>query len=115
MNYTEFNVGNETYKLRLTTRTLVALEKQLNCNPIQIFYDIDNNVLPKLSDMAIILNAMLQTLQHGINIDKTYEIIDNYLADGNNMFDLVPMFVEVFQDSGFINATVETTEVSDPN
>jgi len=115
MNYTDFVVGNETYKLRLTTRSLVALEKALNCNPVQIFMDIDNNKLPKLTDMAILLQGMLSTLNHGINIDKTYEIIDAFLADGHNMFDLVPVFVEVFQDSGFINATVEATEVSDPN
>ena len=33
MNFIDFVVGNKTYKLRLNTRSIVLLEKQLGCNP----------------------------------------------------------------------------------
>lgn len=114
MNYIEITINGETYKLRLTTRSLVALEKSLGCNPIQIFYDIDNNKLPKLTDMGIILQSMLQAYHHGISVEKTYDLLDAYFADGHNMFDLVPVFVDVFTACGFINASVEAEEVN-PN
>lgn len=33
MLYTDFTAGNKDYKLRLSTRNIVALEKQLGANP----------------------------------------------------------------------------------
>ena len=41
MNYVDFEVGEQTYKLRLTTQNVIAMEKALGCNPIQIIYNID--------------------------------------------------------------------------
>ena len=38
MMYVDFTAGNKEYKLRLTTRDVVALEKQLGCNPLMIFW-----------------------------------------------------------------------------
>jgi len=37
MLYKEFKVGNESYKLRLTTSDIINLEQELNCNPLMIF------------------------------------------------------------------------------
>ncbi len=33
MKYVDFEAGNKSYKLRLNTRNIVDLEKQLVCNP----------------------------------------------------------------------------------
>ena len=113
MNYVDFEVGEQTYKLRLTTQNVIAMEKALGCNPIQIIYNIDKDILPKLSDLCIMLQSMLSTYQHGITVNETMKIIDNYMADGHNMFDLIPVLLEVFTASGFINT--ESEEVADPN
>lgn len=102
MIYTELNIGNEAYKLRLTTRASISLEKALGFNPITLFMEIDNGVMPKLSDMLIILHACLQSYHHGMTLDKVYDLFDSYVADGHTQFDLVPVFVEVFQESGYI-------------
>lgn len=110
MNYETIIIGREEYKLRLTTRNCIALEKALGYNPVQLFMDIDEGKLPKLTDMLIILQSMLAPLQHGITMDKTYDIYDAFVADGNNMFDLVPVFVAVFQNCGFISANAEEVE-----
>jgi hypothetical protein len=114
MLYTELNIGNETYKLRLTTRTSVALEKALGYNPLTMFMGMDNGDMPKLTDMLIILHSMLQALHHGITLDKTYDLFDTYVEDGHNIFDLVPVFIEVFQDSGYMSKT-NTIEVEEKN
>lgn len=108
--FTELEINGEVYKLRLTTRGCVALEKALGLNPLQLFIDIDDGKLPKLSDIVVMLQVMLQQLNHGITLDKAYDLFDAYLADGHNMFDIIPVFIEVFQNAGFINSNEDKEE-----
>lgn len=102
MNYTELQIGEKTYKLRLPIRAIVNLEKQLGANPIDTFYNIEQGKLPKLTDMAIILQNALNTYQHGITLNDTFDIIEEFVYNGHNVFDLVPIIINVFTDSGFI-------------
>ena len=100
--YTEFKAGDRTYKLRLTTQGVVKLEKELGCSPLQMFMGIDENVLPKLGDMITVLHQMLQTYEHGITKEDTFEIFDAFIADGNTIWDIVPFIIECFQEAGFL-------------
>jgi hypothetical protein len=113
MLYTELNIGGESFKLRLTTKASVTLEKALGYNPISMLMDIDNGVMPKLNDMLIMLQVMLQTYHHGYSMDKVYDLFDRYVADGKGMFDLIPVFVEVFQQSGYLSVGNKTVEEND--
>lgn len=116
MLYTELFIGGESYKLRLTTKTSIALEKALGYNPIAMLMDIDNGVMPKLGDVLIMLQAMLQPYHHGMNMDKVYDLFDKYVDEGHSMFDLIPVFIEVFQESGYISQNKADNEgVVDPN
>lgn len=105
--FTTIEIGGVEYKLRLTTRQSIALEKALGYNPISMLMEMDNDVMPKLGEVLIILHSMLQPLQHGITMDKVYEIFDEYVADGHSMFDLIPYFIEVFKQSGYITDAAE--------
>jgi hypothetical protein len=98
--YVDFSANNRDYKLRLNTRTVIGLEKQLGCNPLSIFGNGDT--IPTVTTMVQILYAALQPLEHGITLDKAYEIFDDYLADGHVMTDFLPVIVEVFKTSGLI-------------
>ena len=100
--YTEFEVGNRTYKLRLTTMGVVQLEKKLGYNPLQMFMGIDNDILPKLGDMLTVLHQMLQPYNHGITFEETCDIYDSFIAEGHAIWDLMPVFIEAFKDSGFL-------------
>ena len=100
--YTELIIGSEGYKLKLTTRASVQMERALGYNPIIMLMKIDDGEMPKLNDLLIILQFMLQTYHHGFNLDKVYDLFDKYVADGHSMFDLIPVFVEVFQQSGYL-------------
>jgi hypothetical protein len=116
--FTEIIIGGNSYKLRLTTKASVALEKALGYNAISMFMDIDNGVMPKLSDILIVLHAMLQTYNHGCSMEKVYELFDQYVAEGHNMYDLIPMFVEVFQESGYMptaKAETKDEEINEKN
>lgn len=103
--YIELMIGNETYKLRLNTRASVSLEKALGKSPLSVFMELDSGAMPQLSDMLAILHACLQPLHHGITMDKTYDLFDRYVEDGHTLFDLIPVFIEVFQESGYISKT----------
>ena len=101
--YTELIIGGESYKLRLTTKHSIQLEKSLGYNPLTLLMDIDSGKMPKLMDVIIILHGCLQALHHGITIEKTMDLYDKYVEDGKSMFDLIPVFIEVFQNSGYIS------------
>ena len=100
MMYYEFTAGNKEYKLRLTTRNIVSLEKQLNCNPLAVFGNGEK--IPTITQMVAILHASLQTYQHGIDLNEAYEIFDDYLADGNAMTDFLTVIVELYKVSGLL-------------
>ena len=100
MNYVEFTAGGNDYKLRLTTRNIVGLEKSLGCNPLAIFGNGDK--IPTITVMVQVLQASLTALQSGISLDKAYEIFDSYLADGNSMTDFIQVIVDIYKASGLI-------------
>lgn len=100
MMYFDFTAGNKTYKLRLTTRSIVALEKQIGCNPLMVFGNGDT--IPTISTMVAILHASLQAYEHGISLNDAYDIFDAYLADGNQMTDFIPLILEIYKTSGII-------------
>lgn len=110
MLYYEFEAGNTNYKLRLNTRNIVSLEKQLGCNPVMIFGDGDS--VPTVTQMVAILNASLQQYQHNITMDKAYDIFDAYLADNHAMTDFIPVIIEIYKASGIMrsNSTPDTEE-----
>jgi hypothetical protein len=100
MLYTPLTVGNTEYKLRLNTRGIVMLEKQLGCNPISIFGAGDT--IPQITTMVAILHASLQQYHHGISLNDAYNIFDEYLADGNSSTDFIMVIVDIFKASGII-------------
>lgn len=108
--YTELTIGSESYKLKLTTRSSIVMEKALGYNPLMLLMKIDAGEMPGLNDMLIILHGMLQSYHHGMNMDKVYDLYDRYVAEGHNMFDLIPVFVEVFQAAGYLGKPGEATD-----
>lgn len=108
MMYVDFTAGNRNYKLRLTTRDVVALEKQLGCNPLMIFGNGDK--VPTITTMVQVLNAALQPMNQGITLDDAYDIFDEYLNDGHIVTDFIAVIVEIYKVSGLIKNSGENTE-----
>lgn len=101
--YTEIIIGGETYKLRLNTRNSIQLEKALGYNPINLLMSMEKGNMPKLTEVIIVLQAMLQCYHHGFTMDKTMDLFDAYVDEGKGMFDLLPVFIDVFKQSGYIS------------
>ena len=105
MNYAIFTAGTNEYKLRLTTKHIVLLEKQLGCNPLAIFGNGEE--LPTVTTMVAILHASLQQLNHGITMNAAYDIFDEYLQDGNTMTDFVQVILDIYRASGILRDDVK--------
>lgn len=100
MTYIDFQAGANEYKLRLSTRAIVALEKTLGCNPLLIFGNGDR--IPTVTEMVSILHASLQQFHHNINMDAAYGIFDAYLEDGHAVTDFIAVIVDIYKQSGLI-------------
>jgi hypothetical protein len=98
--YLDFKAGSKEYKLRLTTRNILGLEKALGGNPLSIFGNADT--IPEMGKMIAILHASLQSYHHGITLDDACDIFDAYLLDGNSMTDFIAVIVELYKASGLI-------------
>ncbi len=97
--YLDFNVGEKTYKLRLATRNIVALEKAIGKNPLGIFKDGEE--VPSVTTMVTILWASLQQFQHGVSMDDAYDIFDEYLKE-HTMTDFISVILDIYKVSGLI-------------
>ena len=100
MNYIDFEVGAKAYRLRLNTRSIVLLEKQLGCNPLSIFGN--GETVPTITTMVAVLHASLQQYNHGITLNDAYDIFDEYLAEGHSSVDFLPVILDIYRASGII-------------
>lgn len=100
MMFVDFTAGNKNYKLRLNTRNLIVLEKQLGSNPLSIFGE--GETIPTITQMVNILYCSLQQYNHGITLNDAYDIFDEWLADGNSATDFIHIILEIFKVSGLI-------------
>ena len=108
MNYVEFHVGDKDYRLKLSVRNTVSLEKQLGCNPVAIFGSGDT--IPTITTMVRILHASLQSYEHGITLDDAYDIFDKWLEDGHVMTDFISVIIDIYKASGILKDTEEASK-----
>ncbi len=101
MMYVDFEAGNKNYKLRLNTRNIVTLEKQLGCNPLMIFGN-DGDKFPTVTEMVLILYCSLIQYNHGIGLNEAYDIFDAYLEDGHSATDFIQVIVDIYKVSGLM-------------
>lgn len=98
--YVDFTAGSKSYRLRLSTRNTVMLEKQLGCNPLSVFGNGDT--LPTVTQMVNILYASLIQYNHGLTLNDAYDIFDEWLEDGHTMTDFIQIILQIYKVSGLI-------------
>lgn len=108
--YVELKIGENEYKLKMKTRQVVALEKSLGKSPLNILMETQDGVLPSIEDMLMILAASLQQYHHGFDLDKVYDLYDEFVEDGNTMLELIPIIIDVLSVSGYIKMDVAKDE-----
>lgn len=104
--YFDFEAGNKAYKLRLTTKAIMALESKIGCNPMMVFSASGNRV-PTVTEMIHILHNSLTAMQHGITFDKAVEIFDTWLNEGHTPTEFVKVIIGVYKVSGIFPKDTE--------
>ena len=107
--YVNFEAGNKAYRLRLNTRNIVLLEKQLGCNPLSIFGTTGAEQIPTITVMVAVLHASLQQYNHGITLNDAYDIFDAYLEE-HSTTDFVGVIMDIYKASGIIPNDKEVDE-----
>ena len=100
MFYT-FDTGKNTYKLRLDSKNAIAVEEQLGVSLLALFGGGDMQDLPTTRKIIIVLHGALQTYNHGISLDDTFSIFDEFIENGGAHTEMYEVLMEVLQVSGF--------------
>ncbi|OZV10793.1 hypothetical protein CIW83_18420 [Tissierella sp. P1] len=102
MRYTEFNVGDKEYKLRLAANQIVNIEKKIGGNLLNIFMEEDK--IPSMEELLMVVHGALQKFHHGITLSDTYDIYDDYVENGGTFEDLIELMLDVLEVAGFFKA-----------
>ena len=114
MLYTELTVKDKTYRLRLTTMGVMALEDKLGRNPVEIFMELSDGKLPKVKEIVYILHQSLQPYHNGFSVEKAAELLDSCAEEGMSIYDLITTTVtELFRNAGLLGNEVDEPEVEE--
>ncbi|MDO4647432.1 MAG: DUF6096 family protein [Eubacteriales bacterium] len=101
----EWEVGNESYKLKLTTENILKVEKKYKTNILNLL-SVDG--MPSLSVMLTIIQAAMLKYQHGIKIDDLTAIYDRYVDCGGGQTGLLKdVIMPTMMVSGFFTQSEE--------
>ena len=84
--WVDWEVGENTYKLVLTTPNIMKVEEKYRTNIVNL---VSVDGLPRLSVMLTIVQAAMLQYQHGIRSDKVAAIYEQYLREGGSQTDLL--------------------------
>jgi len=93
-----FTVSGNEYKLRLTSSSIVEIEKKLGKSIFAALENIQDNLVETI---VTILWGSMQALNSGVNLEKVYKIYDEYIDEGHSIEDLIQEINTLFEVSGF--------------
>lgn len=105
MLYIDFETKDKSYKLRLTTRNVMKLEKTLGRNPVSIFADIRNGTIPTVTDMIKVLHASLLAYYDDMTEEQACEVFDAWVENGNCINDFIAVLIQIFEEAGLLEKT----------
>ena len=91
-------VGGQEYKLRLTASAIMSIEKRLGKSLFAALGSIQDNPIETI--IAIIWGAM-QPLNANFPFEKSADLFDQYIDDGNSIENLMQEINALFEASGF--------------
>lgn len=100
--YAEWNVKEETYKLKLTTSDIIKLEEYFKTNLLNILGS--EKAMPSLNSMLKVTHQAMSKYHHGLKLQDVYEIFDSYVEQGGSQMDfMTEVFFPIYQTSGFLS------------
>ena len=93
-----FTVGGETYKLRLTAKSIMEIEKRLGKPLFKALETIQDNMVETITT---ILWGAMQPFHAGFTTEKAIELFDRYIDEGHSIEELMQEVNRLFEASGF--------------
>ena len=102
-----WEVGGETYRLKLNTATICQLEEKFKTNLMNLLGS--DNDIPALSNMLYVTHAAMKNYHHGIKLEDVKTMYDTYLSEGGSLISFfMDVFMPIYQVSGFFTESVES-------
>lgn len=113
-------INGKDYNCMLKIKTCIQLEKKLGTNPLNVLSAMERGLLPDFEIMATIFHYCLIDMNHGLSMDDSLELFSEFMKENNDkeeggMGAAILLFTKVFQDAGFITASVDLDEVVEKN
>lgn len=108
--FCEWTVDGQTYRLKLKTSDVVALEQRLKKSCLDLL-DVQSGMgVPSLTTMLTIVYYAMKSWQHGIKETDVMTLFDKYIEDGGSQIDFyVNIVLEIYVVSGFLSAKMAQT------
>lgn len=103
-------IGGKDWNFRLTTGGMVALERSLQQNPMDVLANMHTGKLPMVTHLCEILFHSLKPSHPTISREKTYKLYDQMLAEGWDLIKTTDLIVDIFKDSGLMQDDEESED-----
>ena len=107
-----WEVGGQSYKLKLKTSAIVELESKYKTNLMNIMGSGQGG-MPALSVMLDVAHAAMKDWNHGITKNGVMDIFNRYIEEGGSQLSFyMTVYMEIFTVSGFfsVNLSNQTGE-----
>ncbi len=95
-----WEVGGRSYRLKLTTSAICALEEKFKRNLL----DVISGGMPPLAMMLTITQAAMKNWEHGIRYVDVQNLFDKYCEEGGTQLSfMTDVFMEIYKVSGFFS------------
>jgi hypothetical protein len=96
MRYVEFEAGDKSYRLRYDFNAIADLEQQSGSGVISLFSEEKVG----FHTIRMLLWAGLKWDTKGLTTEKTGDIINDFVAEGNSLEELSNYITDALQESG---------------
>lgn len=95
-------IDGKDWNFRLTTSEMVALERSLRQNPMEILSQMQSGKLPMVTHLCEILFHSLKSSHPTLSREKMYKLYDQMLAEGWDLLKTTDLIIDIFKDGGLI-------------
>lgn len=97
-----WEVGGESYRMKLNTSTICKLEDKFKCNLMDILSRYGN--IPPLNVMLAITQGAMMPWKHGLRYEHVQSMFDKYCEEGGTQLSfLTDVLIPIYQVSGFFS------------
>lgn len=101
-----WEVGGQSYKLKLKTPAIVELESKYKTNLMNIMGSGQGG-MPALSVMLDVAHAAMKDWNHGITKNGVMDIFNRYVEEGGSQLSFyMTVYMEIFTVSGFFSVNL---------